>query len=92
MEHVGFESVDKAVQSAHTLSGLDTCTLWALIAMGLLIYEWWRARKEFESQTEWRNIREKQIASEVAQTEVMKGMIQELSSMKMMLTKYLLKE
>lgn len=84
--------VNKAVASAHLLSGMDSCSIWALIAMMLIAYVAWIKRMDYKNNDAWRLIREKQIASEAAQTEVMKHMTDEIVGMKMLITKYLLKE
>lgn len=92
MDEQGFSSFNKIVGSAKVLSGLDSASIWALITALLVIYFIWTRKKEVENAKEWRLIREKQIASEVAQTEVLKQMTTEIVSLKMMITKFLLKE
>ena len=99
MELHVFGPVNKAVETAKLLGGLDSCTIWALIAGGLIAKEVWTTRKEIEikkqeqeTQKGWQDIRNRQIASETAQTEVMKHMTEEIVGMKMLITKYLIKE
>lgn len=75
------------IEQAKQLAEVDTCTLWALISLGLILRQVWRDKKEFESQEGWRGIRNQQIASETAQTEVMRQLVSEVSSMKMLLAK-----
>ena len=68
------------------------CDIWAMISFGLISKEVWRMKKEYENQTGWRKIRENQIASEVSQTDAMKHMTDEIVGLKMLVTKYLIKE
>ena len=87
-----FGPVNQAVQSAKLLSGLDSCTIYALISFLSLGYIAWSKKKEMDNNQGWQDIRNKQIASEVSQTEVMKQLVTEVANMKMMLTKYLIKD
>lgn len=79
--------IDKAIEAARQLSALDSCTIWALLTYSSLGYIFWSKKKEMDSQKGWQEIRNKQIASEVAQTEVMRQLVSEISSMKMLLIK-----
>lgn len=84
--------LNQTVGFARVLSGLDSCTIWALIAFCSLLYIWWDRNKQFKINDAWRLIREQQIASEAAQTEVLKRQTEEIVSMKMLITKFLVKE
>lgn len=80
--------IDKIIEAAQKLGGLTPAAIFALgnVLQGAYIY---KTLKEGEA---WRGIREKQIASETMQSEVLKQLITEVAGLKMMFTKYLLKE
>lgn len=90
-DHV-YGPVNEAVQSARLLSGLDACSLWALIACVMLVREWWKNKKEFENQAAWRKIREDQIIAQIADTEATRAQTEKIATMNLLLTKYLIKE
>lgn len=87
-----FDSVDKLTHSANGLGMMTPAAIWAFVALILMAYVWWSKKRELESNKEWQKIRNDQIASETSQTEVLKQVVNELVNMKMLITKYLLKE
>lgn len=92
MEPHVYGPVNTAVASAKLLGGLDSCTIWALFSLCLIGERAWKERKDIENNDKWRLIREGQIASEVAQTEVLRRQTEEIVGMKLMLTKLTVKE
>lgn len=88
----GFDTFGRILKSVKDLTALSSCDIWALIAFSALAYIWWQRKEEFKSQEGWRGIREKQIASETAQTEVQRELIEEVASLKMVIVKHLIRE
>lgn len=90
MSATNFESVEKAANGAKILASLGPTEIWALIAallFMLIIWSKWQeiriSKQEQKNQEGWRDIRNNQIASEVAQTEVLKQVIQENINLRM---------
>lgn len=92
MSDVSLNPIPKIIENAHSLAELNSGDIWALMSILLFGYIYWTKKQEIQSSKGWQEIREKQIASEAAQTEVMKRMTEEIVSMKMLITKYLIKE
>lgn len=92
MSEHGFGPVNQAVESAKLLSGLDSCTIAWLIALAFLGRDAWKLKKEYRNQKEWQDIRNSQIAEQTAKTEVLRQLVSEVSSMKMIVSKLSLKE
>lgn len=100
----GFDSVDKLANSVKTFRGFDACDIWVslCILMGLFIVactvRLFKLRaEELKNQAGWREIRNNQIASETAQTEVLRQLTQEsinaraeLGTLKSLITDYLI--
>jgi hypothetical protein len=86
------DPIDKLIESAHSLAGLNSGDIWALMSVLLFGYIYWTKKQEILSNKGWQDIREKQIASEAAQTEVMKRLTEEIVALKMIITKFLIKE
>lgn len=84
--------ITKLIDSAHSLAGLNSGDIWALMSVILFGYIYWTKKQEIISNKGWQEIREKQIASEAAQTEVLKRLTEEVVSLKMIITKFLIKE
>lgn len=84
--------VNRAVESAHLLAGLDSCSIWALLSLILVGYIGWDRNKQFKNNEAWRIIREGQIASEATQTKVLERLTEEIVGLKMLITKFLVKE
>lgn len=92
MEAHVYGPVGNAVASAKLLGGLDSCTIWALLSLCLIAYVAWKTKRELDNNEKWRLIREKQIEGEAAQTEVLRQLTSQFLEMKMLLTKFIVKE
>lgn len=91
MDH-GFDSAEKVVVTAKLFAGLDSCTIWAMLALSCLVYIFWSKREELKNSEAWRGIRERQLISDAADTEVLRHLTEEVVAVKMLITKYLIKE
>lgn len=92
MSMANFDSVEKAANGAKLLGALQPGDIWALIAALLFAFVVWSKYYEIKNNKEWQGIRNNQIGSEVAQTEVLKQLVIEMQNLKMMLVKFLIKE
>lgn len=84
--------VNQGIEASNSLAGMSSCAIWAGLSLLEFLLICWALRKHFKSNDDWRKIREQQIASEAAQTEVLKRQTEEIVSLKMIITKFLVKE
>lgn len=86
------EHFEKLIGVLNILAALSAGAIWALVASALFAYLCWSKKEQIQSDKGWKEIREKQIVSETAQTEVLRRQTEEIVGFKMILTKYLIKE
>lgn len=87
-----FGPVNQGIETANSMAEMSSCAIWAALALFMFLYLVWKTRSEIITSGKWRVIREQQIASETAQTEVLRRQTEEIVSMKMMLTKLTTRE
>lgn len=88
----GFGPIEKIINSAHGLAVLSSADIWALITVILLTYIIWDKKDRMKKEESWLQIRQKQIEEESTQTEVLKRLVDAMSEIKMIVTKYLIEK
>lgn len=86
------ERLSNVIDGATVLSHLEPGTIWALFSIGLFAFVVWDRRDRMRKESQWMMIREKQLAEDAGQTEVLKRVVDEIASIKLMVTKYLIEK
>lgn len=79
--------IDKFIELAQKLGGLTPAAIFALGDIFFAYYFW----KQLQKSEDWRQTREKQIATDVAHIEVLNRLADKIGSFEMALMKYLIK-
>lgn len=88
----GIAPLDSLIKSAHGLAILDSGDIWALMTVALLSYIIWDKKDRIKKEEFWLQIRQKQIQEESTQTEILKRLVDAMSEIKMIVTKYLIEK
>lgn len=91
-EIAGFESTDKIIGTAKMFAGLDPTTIWALLAISLFAYVVWKTKQEIKSDEAWRGVQERRLQGDAVDAELLRRLTEEVLAMKLMITKFLIKE
>lgn len=86
------ERLNNVIDGATVLSHLEAGTIWALFSIGLFGFIVWDRRDRMRKEAQWMLIREKQLSEDAGQTEVLKRVVDEIASIKMIVTKYLIEK